>query len=403
MKRSVVFKIVAAYALTVGAAWGQEPPKSEAPAAQPPAPQPAASSPAAAPASAAKLTIEPAEWNFGVKWYGEEAAADVVLKNEGAGPLTIKNVRSSCGCTVAKPATGSWTGKVLQPGESETMKVTYNTRKAARKVSQTITIESDDPTNPRYAFKVEGEVKQAFDVKPQDRVVFASIERDTVATETLELTNNMDQPIALKLKGDLSKSAFDVKLEEQEAGKRYKVSVTTKPPLKTGPNSATIELETGLEKNPLISIPVSAYIAPRVAVSPPKLFVSPKVTQPFQRVIRVTHKADSKLEIKEVKSSHPKITAEVLPPNANANPTRQMQFIEIRVNLPAGNEFPAEGAKIEIFTNDPDPEYQKLTVDVALRDLTAGRAPASAASPATGIKKDEEPGKEPPKKDPGHP
>lgn len=327
-----------------------------------------------APAGSGKLVVTPAEWDFGLKWYGEEAATEVTLKNEGSGPLTIKNVRSSCGCTVAKPAEGTWNGKVIPPGGTEVMKLSYNTRKAARKVAQTITIETDDPANPRFALKVSGEVKQAFDVKPQERIVFASVERDTVATETVELTNNMEQPIQLKVKNAEASRAFDVKLEEVEAGKTYRLSVTTRPPLNVGPNSATIILETGLPQNPEISIPVSAYIAPRVSVSPPKLFVSPKVAAPFSRVIRVTHRADNPIQIKEIKSSHPSITAEVQPPNPNANPNRTMQFIEIKVNLPAGADFPPEGAKLEIFTSDSDPEYQKLTVDIALRDLSAGRA-----------------------------
>ncbi len=354
------------------------------------------------PSAGGKIELTPAEWDFGVKWYGEEAAAEVVMKNVGTGPLTIKNVRSSCGCTVAKPTEGTWNGKVLAPGATEVIKLSYNTKKAARKVSQTITIESDDSTSPRYALKVSGEVKQAFDIKPAERVVFASIERDSAVTETVELSNNMDQPIQLKLKDSEIGKMFDIKLDEIEAGKKYKLSVSTRPPLKVGPNAGTIVLETGLEKNPEISIPVSAYIAPRVAVSPPRLFVSPKVATPFERIIRVTHKADNPLQIKEIKSSSDKITAEVMPPKPNATAGRTMSFIEIKVKLPAGTEFPADGAKLEIFTNDSDPEYQKLTVDITMRDLSAAKQPTVVTEKPAAAGEEGEAAEEP-KKEEDHP
>lgn len=367
MRKSTSIAVVSVLFVCLGtsSAWAQGATPEQTPAA--------AVQVQASDTSAPKLEIVPDEWNFGVKWYGEDATAEVAIRNAGGSPLTIKNVRSSCGCTVAKPANGTWVNRVLQPGETETMSLSYNTRRQSRTVSQTITIESDDPETPRFAFRVSGEVKQAFDVLPQDRIVFAGLERETAATETVELINNMDEPIQLRLK-ETAGAPFDLKLDEVESGRKYKLSVTTKPPLSIGANSLTVELETGLEKNPMITIPVNAYIPPRVSVSPPRLFVSPAVRQPFHRVIRVTHRPDNPIEIREIKSSHESITAEIMPPNPGANPSRAMQFIEVRVNLPAGDEFPAEGARLDIYTTDVDPEYQKLSVDIVIRDLSAGRA-----------------------------
>src|SRR5256885_16199460 len=60
-----------------------------------------------------KLVLSQNEWDFGTKWYGEKCEGSVTLKNEGKADLTVVNVKTSCGCTVAKPKSGGvWQNKV---------------------------------------------------------------------------------------------------------------------------------------------------------------------------------------------------------------------------------------------------------------------------------------------------
>jgi hypothetical protein len=217
-------------------------------------------------------------------------------------------------------------------------------------------------------------VKHLFDAKPGHRITFGRLERDSKATETIELRNNMDKSVPLKL-GALDDTArFEVKLEEIKPGMVYKLSATTKPPLKIGANVAQITLETGLEEHPELTIPVSVYIAPRVSVSPRRLWISPRLTRPSQRTVRVRYRPDHPIEITEVKSSHPDVVkAKLLPQRKSANPKAFVRLHEIRVSLPPGNEFPQGGAKLEIYTSDPSPEYHKLTVDIRMRPPSARR------------------------------
>jgi hypothetical protein len=335
------------------------------------------------PSEGGKLSLSMDKWDFGVKWYGEDCAVEVVLSNTGTGPLTISNVKSSCGCTVAKPKSGGvWTNKVLKPGETESMSLSYNTKKGAKKVSQTVTIESNDAERPRLAFSVKGEVKDVYEAKPFNRVTFGRVERDSVATQVIELTNNMEEKVFLKLKPQITteKQPFTVQLEETEAGTKYKLIVTTNPPLAIGGNTLTVEIETGVAKMPTMSVPVSAFITPRVTVSPPRLYMSPKVSKAFQKIVRVNYTADKPVKIVEVKSSHPSVTAEVIEsraPEQQAN--RPQQYHEVRISLPAAEQFPEEGATVTIITDDPSPEYQKLEVPIMTQ--AQFRASASANSP----------------------
>lgn len=311
-----------------------------------------------------KITLSMESWDFGTKWYGEECAAEVSLSNTGVGPLTILSIKSSCGCTVAKPVSGgAWNGKVLAPGESDKMALSYNTKKGVKAVSQKITIETNDRERPRIEFDVKGEVKNAYDAKPDMRATFSRLERETQATEVIELTNNMPEKVFLKVRPG-STGAFDVKLEETEPGMKYKLLISTKPPLNLGSNTAEIVLETGMERMPTMQVPVSAYISPRVSVTPRQLLMSPKVTTPFQKMVRVNYLPDKQLTIKEVKSSHESIKTEILPQQTEQQANRGMKFYEIRVSLPASKDFPADGAKLTILTDDPSPEYQSIEVPI---------------------------------------
>lgn len=338
-----------------------------------------------------KLVLSMQEWDFGQKWFGEPAKAELTLTNAGTAPLKIIRVRSSCGCTVGRPKSGgTWNGKTIAPGESEIMVLSYNTRKGVRKVSQKITIETNDPERPRIEFTVRGEVRNIYEAKPTNRVIFGQINREDTKTQTLELTNNLDKPVELKLDPLPENVPFDVRLEEVEKGKRYKLVVTTKPPLRNGSNIAKVVLKTGLEKVPTLTYPISAYVRPRVSVVPRMLLVSDKIKRPFTRILRVNYRADKPLKITDIKSSDPKITAEIMPTKTKV-PTAGTASYQIQVNLPPGDQLPKDGAKLTIFTDDPAPEYSKIEVEIITPEMYRERLRKRSARirpgrPATPVK-----------------
>ena len=65
----------------------------------------------------AKIVFNKTTWNFGT--FPESKVQ--TCKNEGDAPLIINQAVASCGCTVP-----TYTKKPIAPGETGTMKVTYN-------------------------------------------------------------------------------------------------------------------------------------------------------------------------------------------------------------------------------------------------------------------------------------
>jgi len=336
-------------------AWAQEGPPNE-PAVQEPAQ-------AGEKAPAPHLELSSEEWDFGFRWYGQPCITEIEIRNTGAAPLKILKVKTSCGCTVAKPAKHE-----LGPGEADKITLSYNTKKKKQDVSQTITLLTNDPERPRVAIAIKGEVKEVYEVRPDSRITFKKIDRDETATESVELHNNMDKPIVLRLMPADENAPFEFKLEAVKPGMEYRLSATTKPPLATGANNANVVLETDAEELPSLVVPVSAYIAPRVVVRPAKLYVPEMIKREFQRRIRVDYRADNPIQITGIKTSDPDlIKAELLPAQKPVSPQVAARYHEIQVTLPPADKLPASGGWLEITTDDPAPEYHKLVVEVELR------------------------------------
>ena len=73
-----------------------------------------------------------------------------IFSNTGNAPLIIKNVQSSCGCTVPKKPKGP-----IAPGESNEIIVLYDTNRQGP-FRKTITITTNVKVNPVLALKIKG-------------------------------------------------------------------------------------------------------------------------------------------------------------------------------------------------------------------------------------------------------
>jgi len=85
-----------------------------------------------------KMDFETKEIDFGTHNEGEILDTVFKFKNTGEAPLVITNVKTSCGCT-----TPYWPKKPIQPGETDEIKVRFNTNHKPGKQTKTITIHAN--------------------------------------------------------------------------------------------------------------------------------------------------------------------------------------------------------------------------------------------------------------------
>ena len=105
------------------------------------------------------IQFENTKHNFGTFTQNGDGEWEFKFTNTGKEPLIIQNVRSSCGCTIAqKPS------KPILPGETESIKVRYDTRRIGV-FHKTITITSN-ADNASVVLEIRGEIK----AKPKEEV-----------------------------------------------------------------------------------------------------------------------------------------------------------------------------------------------------------------------------------------
>ena len=122
--------------------------------AQPQAAQQAAQTQAPAPMAAVNTQTDPFVWDFGQVNAGQIMKHEFPLKNEGKFlPLTIKDVNTSCGCTVSDVKK-----KVLKPGESTVIAVSFNSTGYNGPVEQFIYVHTDNTENPVLKFSIKASV-----------------------------------------------------------------------------------------------------------------------------------------------------------------------------------------------------------------------------------------------------
>lgn len=92
-------------------------------------------------------------WDFGIVKQGRIAQHDFIIKNESTRELNIKEVNTSCGCTVSQAKI-----KTLKPRESTVIEVKFNSKGYAGKVKQFVFVTTDSLDNPVLRYIIEAEI-----------------------------------------------------------------------------------------------------------------------------------------------------------------------------------------------------------------------------------------------------
>jgi hypothetical protein len=105
-------------------------------------------------AKAPHLTFEETIHDFGTITQGDQVSTDFIFTNTGKSELNIRETKASCGCTVSKPEKDT-----LQPGESSTIKVTFNSRGRRGIQQKSISVFSNDPSNPTQRLTIKAKIE----------------------------------------------------------------------------------------------------------------------------------------------------------------------------------------------------------------------------------------------------
>ncbi len=109
------------------------------------------------------ISFEKTTHDYGTVTYGGDGVCTFKFTNTGKEPLILQQPQSSCGCTVP-----TWPKEPVLPGDSNEIKVTYNTKKVGP-INKTVTIRSNAKNNTvilRITGKVEPDQNSQVPQKP---------------------------------------------------------------------------------------------------------------------------------------------------------------------------------------------------------------------------------------------
>ncbi len=108
----------------------------------------------AQPEEGPEIEFEKKVHDFGNLEQNGDASCEFKFTNKGTEPLIISNARGSCGCTVPQ-----WPRKPIAPGESETIKVKYDSKRLGP-INKSVTITSNAKENTTVVLRIKGKIEE---------------------------------------------------------------------------------------------------------------------------------------------------------------------------------------------------------------------------------------------------
>ena len=192
-------------------------------------------------AGTAKAEVTEPAYNFGTALSGPPINHVFMIKNVGTGPLEIKNVTSSCGCTAAKPSKN-----ILAPGEVSTIAASVDTHFEQGHSLSVVTLTTNDPANPSLQLKLEGVIKPQVAAQPMD-VDFGSVHHGSAAARDVVVSDTVGAAgFALKSVKNDSPYIKVTEAARTDGKPGALLHVAVSPSMPPGPISDTLRIETSL-------------------------------------------------------------------------------------------------------------------------------------------------------------
>lgn len=367
-RKALLQRLGLAIGLTVGLVATAQ--AADAPAGSEPATAEVASQEPADAAAETGPVAEPleTEHDFGEVWAGPALKHTFKVKNAGNEPLKIINVKPGCGCT----ATNSYPSEIA-PGDVGDFTFSLMSTKVHNRFKKPIRIATNDPANKVVTLYLTGTSKRKVEVKPY-AAYFGVLRDDEPQSRTLKVENHMNEPVKLAIDPpDNDKFAYELK--QVEEGKKWELTVRTKPPYEPGLVRSNLRIHTSVNDPKFVDVRVTATKPDRLRVVPTKILltrsnnVRPGQQQTIYRHINFENYGDKPVKVLEATVDDPKVTTQIHERQAG----KEYQVV---VQFPADYEAPPEGKTVTLKTDDDEHPEFKVPIEQYPRRRTRVAKPA---------------------------
>ncbi|HWQ91414.1 MAG TPA: DUF1573 domain-containing protein [Clostridia bacterium] len=305
---------------------------------------------ASASTGAPKIQFADPVFDFGRIKSGDLAKHIYYFTNVGTAVLEVPNVHPSCGCTTA----GEWTKRV-EPGETGTLAIQFNSLNFRGPVLKTISVTSNDKTQPVVILQLKGTIWKPIDAAPEYAVL--NIPPDaTQGSAIVTITNNMEE--AVELFNPVSNNpSITAVLKTNVPGRSFQVEVAASKPMAAGNVQAQIEIKTSSTIMPVVIIRAWANVQAPVAIMPPQITLpAPPLQVKAQPTVTIQNYSTNALNVTE-----PSLNLEGV--EVNLQEVRPGRTFTVTLGFPQGFEMPAgQSPVLTVKTSHPDFPVLKVPI-----------------------------------------
>ncbi len=223
------------------------------------------------PTTKPKATVVEATFDAGTVAKGEQIVHDFLIKNEGQGALEIQRVEPGCGCTVAQ------FDKTIAPGQTGKVHAVVETSTFNGPISKGITVYTSDTDNPRIQLTIQAKIEPYIQVKP-GYARYLTVQGEAkagVIVQSLWAPDGSDFAIeSVSSPFPFIKATFhpatDTERLPDAKGKQWQIEMTLDNfAAPVGSLADYLTVHTTHPKQKLVQIPISGFVRPVVAVTPP--------------------------------------------------------------------------------------------------------------------------------------
>lgn len=205
--------------------------------------------------SAPRTTVDRSSYDFGTVAQGKHVEHVFILKNIGDAPLTIGQVTTSCGCTVADVSS-----RTVASGKTSDIRVSFNSAGFSGAVTKRIMVQTNDPKTPVFTFTLKGTVFEEIDVTPK-QLNLGAIKAGTGKEAVINIENKGKQPITItSARSTMPQVVAKVKKRSVTPRAKTTVDITVSPRPDDRFLGGYLIISTNSASKPEIMIPVYANV-----------------------------------------------------------------------------------------------------------------------------------------------
>ncbi len=300
--------------------------------------------------------------DFGTVAQGEQVETAFTITNEGSATLEIRNVRPTCGCTVADY------DKEIAPGETGAIRAKLDTARFNGPISKSILVLTNDPETTTMTLVMKADVQPIVEVLPRPLIRLNAIQGEPATERLVVVSSRLEDfevtgvtPSVPYLETSVRKLAKDERVDGK-ADDQYEVRVSLKESAPVGPLNATLKIETDSSEAKSIEVKLFGVVRALIHVTPSEVrfgSVEAKV-KPGRNIIVVNNRADRPMQVTAVDVDNPAFEAAMYS-------IQDGKRYQITVTVNGDAEPGAQEGTLSITTDDPERPVLTVPVSATIR------------------------------------